>query len=60
MADPVKPSAATPEQLQARLGQRSSNAAAPHRNRAREAKRPGKGNRSSQQRDNVADQDTQD
>jgi len=33
------------EQLQARLGLRSSNAAQPHRNRKREEKRPGKGNR---------------
>ena len=36
---------ATVEQLQARLGLRSSNAAQKHRNKKREAKRPGKGNR---------------
>lgn len=36
---------ATVEQLQARLGLRRSNAARPHRNKKREAKRPGKGNR---------------
>lgn len=37
--------AATPEQLQARLGLRSSNAAQKHRNRWAESKKPGKGNR---------------
>ena len=37
---------AAAEQLQARLGLRRSNAAQPHRNKKREAKRPGKGNRS--------------
>ena len=36
---------ASPEQLQARLGLRSSGAAAPHINRKRAEKRPGKGNR---------------
>lgn len=36
---------AAPEQLRARLGLRSSNAAQPHRNRKAEAKKPGKGNR---------------
>lgn len=40
------PMPSTEEQLQARLGLRSSNAAQPHRNRKREAKKPGKGNRS--------------
>lgn len=43
--------AATPEQLQARLGLRSSNAAAPHRNRKREETRPGKGNRNAWKRE---------
>jgi hypothetical protein len=38
-------SEATPEQLRARLELRRSNAAAPHRNRKPEMKRPGKGNR---------------
>jgi hypothetical protein len=38
-------SEATPEQLRAWLELRRSNAAAPHRNRKREMKRPGKGNR---------------
>lgn len=37
--------AASPEQLRARLGLRSSNAAQPHRNRKAEFKKPGKGNR---------------
>lgn len=37
--------AASKEQLDARLALRRSNAAQKHRNRAREAKRPGKGNR---------------
>lgn len=37
--------AAAPEQLTARLELRRSNAAVPHRNRRRELKRPGKGNR---------------
>lgn len=36
---------ASKEQLQARLDLRRSNAAQPHRNRRRELKRPGKGNR---------------
>lgn len=36
---------ASAEQLQARLGLRRSNAAQPHRNKKREAKRPGKGSR---------------
>ena len=43
---------ATREQLQARLGLRSSNAAQPHRNKYREAKRPGKGNRSAWKKEN--------
>jgi hypothetical protein len=42
---------ASPEQLQARLGLRRSNAAQPHENRYRAAKRPGKGNRSDWKRD---------
>jgi len=36
----------TPTAIEARLALRRSNAAQPHRNKAREAKRPGKGNRS--------------
>lgn len=44
-------SAASPEQLRARLGLRSSSAAQPHRNRARAVKRPGKGNRKSWKKD---------
>ncbi|AHG23866.1 hypothetical protein CH25_gp20 [Mycobacterium phage EagleEye] len=35
------------DQLKARLELRRSNAAQPHRNRKRELKRPGKGNRKS-------------
>lgn len=42
----MRPTAAAPEQLRARLGLRSSNAAQPHRNRKAELKKPGKGNRS--------------
>ncbi|ACU41831.1 hypothetical protein SEA_LITTLEGUY_82 [Mycobacterium phage LittleGuy] len=42
---------ATPEQLQARLDLRRSNAAQPHRNRKREMKRPGKGHRKAWKRD---------
>ncbi|APC44169.1 hypothetical protein SEA_LITTLEB_82 [Mycobacterium phage LittleB] len=42
---------ATPEQLQARLGLRQSNAAQPHRNRKREIKRPGKGHRKAWKRE---------
>ena len=38
-------SAATKEQLQARLNLRSSNAAVPHRNRRKEQTNPGKGTR---------------
>lgn len=37
--------AATPEQLRARLELRRSSAASKHANKARAAKRPGKGNR---------------
>jgi hypothetical protein len=36
---------ATAEQLQARLGLRRSNAARPHKNKKKEVKHPGKGNR---------------
>jgi hypothetical protein len=36
---------ATVEQLQARLGLRRSSVTQPHRNKKRELKRPGKGNR---------------
>jgi hypothetical protein len=36
---------ASADQLQSRLGLRSSNAAQPHANRKRAEKRPGKGNR---------------
>jgi hypothetical protein len=39
------------ERLRARLELRRSNAAQPHRNRAREIKRPGKGNRSQWRRE---------
>ncbi|AEL17875.1 hypothetical protein TRIXIE_85 [Mycobacterium phage Trixie] len=39
------------EQLKARLELRRSNAAQPHRNRKREMKRPGKGNRSNWKRE---------
>lgn len=39
------------EQLQARLGLRSSNAARPHRNKKREAKKPGKGSRNKWKKD---------
>ncbi|AHJ88727.1 hypothetical protein PBI_RHYNO_69 [Mycobacterium phage RhynO] len=42
---------ASPEQLQARLELRRSNAAAPHRNRKREMKRPGKGSRNAWKRE---------
>jgi hypothetical protein len=42
---------ATAEQLQARLGLRRSSAASPHRDRWREAKNPGKGNRGTWKRD---------
>lgn len=42
---------AAPAQLQARLELRRSNAAAPHRNRKREMKRPGKGTRNNWKRD---------
>ncbi|QHB38106.1 hypothetical protein KIY75_gp79 [Mycobacterium phage Noelle] len=42
---------ATPDQLQARLGLRQSNAAQPHRNRKREMKRPGKGHRKAWKRE---------
>lgn len=38
-------------QLRARLGLRQSNAAQPHRNKKREAMRPGKGNRSNWKRE---------
>ncbi|QDF18676.1 hypothetical protein SEA_PUPPER_190 [Gordonia phage Pupper] len=43
--------AATTERLQARLDLRRSNAAQPHVNRKRQAKRPGKGHRSDWKRD---------
>lgn len=39
------------EQVKARLELRRSNAAAKHRNRKREEKRPGKGNRSNWKRE---------
>ena len=39
------PTAASPEQLRARLELRRSSAAQPHRNRKKEEKLPGKGNR---------------
>lgn len=41
---------AAAEQLRARLELRRSNAARPHRNRRRELKRPGKGNRNAWRR----------
>lgn len=41
---------ASKEQLRARLELRRSGAAVPHRNRKREEKRPGKGNRRSWRR----------
>ncbi|AOT24735.1 hypothetical protein PBI_STASIA_79 [Mycobacterium phage Stasia] len=44
---------ASTAQLQARLDLRRSSAAAPHRNKAREQKRPGKGNRNNWKRDQV-------
>jgi len=40
-----------PAQVSARLELRRSSAAVPHRNRKREAKRPGKGNRSNWKRE---------
>jgi len=49
----MKPNAASPEQLQARLGLRRSNAARPHRNRKRELTRPGKGNRTAWRKEAV-------
>ncbi|ATE84819.1 hypothetical protein OKCENTRAL2016_80 [Mycobacterium phage OKCentral2016] len=42
---------ASPEQLTARLELRRSNAAQPHRNRKREMKRPGKGQRKAWKRE---------
>lgn len=42
---------ASVEQLQARLGLRRSNAARPHKNKHRAAKKPGKGNRSKWKRE---------
>jgi hypothetical protein len=42
---------ATAERLQARLGLRRSNAARPHKNKKREAKRPGKGDRAKWKKD---------
>lgn len=42
---------ATVEQLQARLGLRRSNAAQPHRNKKRGAKRPGKRDRNKWKRE---------
>ncbi|AVR77496.1 hypothetical protein SEA_TNGUYEN7_86 [Mycobacterium phage TNguyen7] len=42
---------AAPEQLRARLELRRSSAAQPHRNRKREFKRPGKGNRNNWKRE---------
>ncbi|AJD82498.1 hypothetical protein SHEEN_80 [Mycobacterium phage Sheen] len=47
----MKPTKASTEQLQARLGLRRSNAARPHQNKARAAKRPGKGNRKAWKKD---------
>ncbi|ASZ75518.1 hypothetical protein KIW74_gp10 [Mycobacterium phage Kimona] len=44
---------ASPEQLQARLDLRRSNAARPHKNKARAAKRPGKGNRKAWKREEL-------
>jgi hypothetical protein len=43
LSGPVTP--ASPDQLRARLGLRSSSAAQPHTNRKRAEKLPGKGNR---------------
>ncbi|AOT25448.1 hypothetical protein SEA_HEATHEN_84 [Mycobacterium phage Heathen] len=42
---------AAPEQLRSRLELRRSSAAQPHRNRKREFKRPGKGNRNNWKRE---------
>ena len=42
---------AVPERIRARLELRRSNAAAPQRNRKRELKRPGKGNRKNWKRE---------
>lgn len=42
---------ATPEQLRSRLELRRSSASQPHRNRKREMKRPGKGNRNNWKRE---------
>jgi len=42
---------ASHDQLQSRLGLRRSNAAAPHRNRKLEMKRPGKSNRNAWKRE---------
>lgn len=41
----MRPTAAAPEQLRARLELRRCNAAQPHRNRKAELKKPGKGTR---------------
>ena len=46
----ITTTAASPDQLRARLELRRSNAAVPHRNRKRELKRPGKGTRSAWKR----------
>ena len=42
---------ANQDQLQSRLGLRSSSAAQPHKNKKRAAKRPGKGNRNAWKND---------
>ena len=47
---------ATPEQLKARLGLRSSSAAQKHENEARTVKRPGHGNRRKQQQTSIQEQ----
>lgn len=49
--------AATPEQLRARLGLRASNAAQPHTDRSRARKRPGHGNRAAHQRRSITEQE---
>ncbi len=56
MATMVKPSAATPAQLQARLGLRSSSAASPHATRRKRQTNPGKNNRRAEQRRAIREQ----
>lgn len=48
---------ATREQLRARLGLRSSNAAQPHTNQARASKLPGHGNRRQTKRRAITEQE---